>query len=112
MIDGRIPELSIKFNTRPDLPETGKKVTLQITGENGIVVRASLNRKTLKKQVEKMDSFNEWVGVLSGRMSQIGEDGIIELEGAGMNVFEKKSKPPADKKPEATAETVAKQIAS
>lgn len=49
MISGRIPELTVKFDTRPDCPETGKKVTLQISGENGITVRATLNRKTLKK---------------------------------------------------------------
>ncbi len=92
MIEGRIPELSIKFETRPDLRSTGKKVTLQVTGENGIAVRASINRKTLKKQVEKMDSFEQWVGVLSGKMQGIADDGVIELEGAGMNVFERKSK--------------------
>ncbi len=89
---GRIPELSIKFETRPDLRSTGKKVTLQVTGENGIAVRASINRKTLKKQVEKMDSFEQWIGVLSGKMQGIADDGVIELEGAGMNVFERKSK--------------------
>ncbi len=92
MIEGRIPELSIKFETRPDLPETGKKVTLQVTGENRIAVRASINRKTLKKQVEKMDSFEQWVGVLSGKMQSIADDGVIELEGAGMNIFERKNK--------------------
>jgi len=106
MIEGRIPELSIKFETRPDLPETGKKVTLQVTGENGIAVRASINRKTLKKQVEKMDSFEQWVGVLSGKMQSVADDGVIELEGAGMNVFERKSKekpPAADNQKETVA---------
>jgi len=92
MISGRIPELTVKFDTRPDCPETGKKVTIQIVGENGITVRATLNRKTLKKQVEKMDSFEQWVGALSGKMSKIGDDGVIELEGVGLTVFEKKTK--------------------
>jgi len=92
MLSGRIPELTVKFDTRPDCPETGKKVTLQISGENGITVRATLNRKTLKKQVEKMDSLEQWVGALSGKMSKIADDGVIELEGVGLTVFEKKTK--------------------
>ncbi len=57
MINGRQPEMTVKFNERPNVPAQGKKVTLQVTGENGIVVKAELNRKTLAKQVEKMDSF-------------------------------------------------------
>ena len=93
MINGRAPELTVKFSARPELPETGKKVTLQINSDNGISVRATLNRKTLKKQVDKMDSFEEWVGALSGQMSGIADDGVIELEGAGLQVFEKKNKP-------------------
>jgi hypothetical protein len=39
-----------------------------------------------------MDSFEEWVAALSGKMVAIAPDGVIELEGAGINVFEKKGK--------------------
>lgn len=92
MINGRQPEMTVKFTQRPDVPAQGKKVTLQVTGENGIVVKAELNRKTLKKQVEKMDSFADWVGALSGKIAKISPDGVIELESAGVNVFEKKPK--------------------
>ncbi len=53
-------------------------------------MRATLNRKTLKKQVEKMDAFADWVAALSGKVARIGSDGVIELEGAGVTVFEKK----------------------
>ncbi|MDJ0717856.1 MAG: hypothetical protein QNJ54_27155 [Prochloraceae cyanobacterium] len=105
MINGRAPELTVKFSTRPELPETGKKVTLQVNSDNGISVRATLNRKTLKKQVDKMDSFEEWVGALSGQMSGLGDDGVIELVGAGLQVFEKKSKPKdTDKEEQKTKE--------
>ncbi|MGH2416237.1 MAG: hypothetical protein ACRDEA_21610, partial [Microcystaceae cyanobacterium] len=58
----------------------------------GITVRASLNRKTLKKQVEKMDSFADWVAALSGKVARISSDGVIELEAAGVTVFEKKGR--------------------
>jgi hypothetical protein len=92
MVKGRIPEITIKFNQRIELPNEGKKVSIEVEGENQIRVRAMLNRKTLKKQVAKMDEFEEWVGALSGKITQVLPDGVIELEGAGLQVFEKKKK--------------------
>ena len=41
MITGRIPEITIKFNSKPDLPTEGKKVTLEIQGENNVTVTFS-----------------------------------------------------------------------
>jgi hypothetical protein len=92
MIAGKNPEITIKFTTRPDLPSQSKKVMLQVTGENGVVVKAELNRKTLQKQIEKMDSYADWVAVLSGKIAQVTPEGSVELESAGINVFEKKQK--------------------
>ena len=92
MLEGKVPELIIKFSQKPEIPSEGKTVTLQIKGENGISVRATLSRKNLSKQIEKMDSFEEWVAALSGKMVAIAPDGVVELEGAGINVFEKKGK--------------------
>ncbi len=98
MITGRKPEITVKFNERPDIPEQGKKVTLLVKEENGVVVKAPMNRKTLKKQVEKMDSFTDWVAALSGKIASVSPEGVIELEAAGVNVFEKKQKvaPPSE----------------
>ena len=53
MIQGRIPEVTIKFNSKPDLPTEGKKVTLEIQGENNVTVKAEVNRKTLKKRTAR-----------------------------------------------------------
>ena len=92
MLEGKVPEVTIKFSQKPEIPSEGKTVTLQIKGENGISVRAEIARKNLSKQIEKMESFEEWVAALSGKMVEIAPDGVIELEGAGINVFEKKSK--------------------
>ena len=94
MIQGRTPEISIKFSEKPELPTEGKKVTLEIQGENNVIVKAEVNRKTLKKQVAKMDEFEDWVGALSGKIAQITTEGVIEIEGAGLQVFEKKKKEP------------------
>ena len=98
MITGRTPEITVKFNERPDIPEQGKKVILLVKEENGVVVKAEMNRKTLKKQVEKMDSFADWVAALSGKIASVSPEGVIELEAAGVNVFEKKQKvaPPSE----------------
>ena len=94
MIQGRIPEITIKFNEKPELPTEGKKVTLEVQGENNVTVKAELNRKTLKKQVAKMDEFEDWIAALSGKIQSISAEGVIELEGAGLQVFEKKKKEP------------------
>ena len=102
MIIGRIPEITIKFTEKPDLPTEGKKVTLEIKGENNIIVKAEVNRKTLKKQVAKMDEYSEWVGALSGKIKSISPSGVISVESAGVNVFEKKKKEPLPDK-ESTA---------
>ena len=103
MLNGKQAEITVKFTERPDLPEQGKKVTLQITGENGIVVKAEVNRKTLAKQVQKMDTFAEWVAALSGKISEITTDGMVILEGGNVQVFEKKQKvKPEDKQSQKT----------
>ena len=104
MVQGRIPEIAIRFYQRPELPVQGKKVVLEIQGENNVIVKAEVNRKTLKRQVAGIDEYENWVGVVSGKIAQITADGEIELENAGVRIFEKKKKEP---KPEAEAELVA-----
>ena len=92
MITGRKPEITVKFTERPNVPEQGKKVVLQVKEESGVVVKAEINRKTLKRQVEKMDSFADWIAALSGKIASVSPEGVIELEAASVNVFEKKQK--------------------
>ena len=41
-----------------------------------------------------MDDYFDWVGALWGKIAQITTDGVIEIEGAGLQVFEKKKKAP------------------
>ncbi len=94
MITGRIPEITIKFSEKPNLPTEGKKVTVEIQAENNITIKAEVNRKTLKKQVAKMDEYDDWVGALSGKIKSISANGVVEVEGAGIQVFEKKKKEP------------------
>ena len=92
MIQGKTPEITIKFNSLPDLPTEGKKVTLEILSENNLKIKAELNRKTLKKQIAKMEEYENWVGAMSGKIKSIAPGGIVELESAGIQVFEVKAK--------------------
>ena len=103
MINGRIPELTIKFTERPqNIPTEGKKATIEIKGENDIAVKAEVNRKSLKKVVTKMDTWENWVAALSGKMQSISAEGVVELVDAGINIFEIKQKEPKPA-PESTA---------
>ena len=62
MINGRIPELTIKFTERlQNIPTEGKKVTIEVKGENDIAIKAQVNRKSLKKVVTKIDTWENWV---------------------------------------------------
>ncbi len=103
MINGKQPEITVKFTERPELPEQGKKVELQVTGENGIVVKGELNRKTLAKQVQKIDNFDDWIGAFSGTISEITSEGVIILERGSVQIFERKKKvKPEEKEPKKT----------
>ncbi len=98
MINGKQPEITVKFTERPEVPEQGKKVELQITGENGIVIKGELNRKTLAKQVQKIDNFEDWIGAFSGIISEITSEGVVILERGSVQIFERKKKvKPEDK---------------
>jgi hypothetical protein len=39
-----------------------------------------------------MDTFTDWIAALSGKITGLDPKGVIELEGAGVVVFEKKPK--------------------
>ena len=92
MIQGKTPEITIKFSSLPELPTEGKKVTVEILSENNLKIKAELNRKTLKKQVSKMEEYENWIGAMSGKIKTIAPGGIVELESAGIQVFEVKAK--------------------
>ena len=50
-----------------------------------------------------MDEFEDWVGALSGKIKSVSADGVIELESAGLQVFEKKKKEEAKPDKQSTA---------
>ena len=49
-----------------------------------------------------MDTWENWVAALSGKMQSISADGVVELVDAGINIFEIKQKEPKPA-PESTA---------
>ena len=50
-----------------------------------------------------MDEFEEWIAALSGKIKSISPEGLVELEGAGLQVFERKKKEETKPKEESTA---------
>ncbi len=106
MINGKQAEITVKFTERPELPEQGKKVELQVTGENGIIVKGELNRKTLAKQVQKIDNFEEWIGAFSGTISEITDQGVVILERGSVQIFERKKKVKQEEKEKKATDSV------
>lgn len=95
LIQGKIPEITIKFSQKPICSTEGKKVTLKICAENNIIIKATLNGKSLRKAVAKMDEYEEWVASISGQIAHLSGN-ILTLESAGIQVFEKKKKPTSE----------------
>ena len=50
-----------------------------------------------------MDEYEDWVGSLSGKIKSISANGVVEVEGAGIQVFEKKKKEEAKPDNQSTA---------
>ena len=89
-VSGRV-EVSIKFNEKPGstLAEDGK-VYIEIEC-NGKTIRAGLKPKSWRKAAALMDQYPLWVACVSGKMAAMDASGM-ELEGAGIQVFEKQAK--------------------
>ena len=54
-----------------------------------------------------MDSFESWLAALSGKVTEISPDGVVILEGANVQVFERKQKTNSEEKETQKAEFVA-----
>lgn len=92
MLKSRTPEITIKFEELPELPTEGKRAVLRIQSECGIKLAADLNRKNAAKQIKKTGEFEAWIGIISGKVSGFEADGTILIEGAGLQIMEKKMK--------------------
>ena len=95
MIIGRIPEITIKFTEKPPLPTEGKKVTLEIQAENNVTV-ACRSQPQNPEKTGGVRWMNMKIGLVRnrGKIIRVSADGVISVEAAGVNVFEKKKKEP------------------
>lgn len=91
-------EITIKFSGGfPQAsPAPNKKVEVNITDQNGVNFSVLLNAKSWRKAEANSQAFADWVGAISGKLGQ-SEKGFI-IEGAGIQLFEKKAKPPKEDK--------------
>ena len=74
-----------------------KKVEVNITDQNGVNFSVLLNAKSWRKAESNAQAFAEWVGAISGKLGQ-ASDGGFTIEGAGIQLFEKKPKEPKEEK--------------
>ena len=87
-------EIALKFSTIPqvrDIPNG--RVEFDLTAPNGVVFTANIKRKTWKKSEASMRELEHWVASVGGKLGNPTSSGF-ELEGAGLQVYEKKPKPP------------------
>ncbi len=87
-------EITLKFNTIPEvrtLPKSRVKFYLKAT--NGVVFTVNIKGKSWRKAEASMKEFPEWVAMVGGKLGAPTSNGF-EVEGAGLQVFEKKPKEP------------------
>lgn len=93
-------EVTIKFTG--GLPEAkpapSKKVEVNIADQNGVIFSVLLNAKSWRKAESNTQAFADWVGAISGKLGQPTNNGFT-VEGAGIQIFEKKSKEPKEAQP-------------
>ena len=78
-------------------PAPNKKVEVNITDQNGVNFSVLLNAKSWRKAESNAQAFAGWVGAISGKLGQ-ASDGGFTIEGAGIQLFEKKPKAPKEEK--------------
>lgn len=85
-------EVTLKFSELPQVAVSrdNKKVKAVIRDQNGNTFTILLNIKSWRKAEANAESFNEWAGVISGKMGQRMADGSFEVLDAGVQLFEKK----------------------
>ena len=93
MTEARV-EVALKFNDIPEAREIDNgRVELKLTAANSTVFTVTLKGKAWRKAEKMMNEFPEWTANASGKLGAKTDDGF-ELEGAGLQVFEKKPKEP------------------
>jgi hypothetical protein len=84
-------ELTIKINELPK-PRTVENGWQHFNLDcDGRIVSVTVKPKVWKKLIEAQANFPMWVAAISGQMGKTTPDGFV-LDGASVQVFEKKAK--------------------
>ncbi|MGK7872373.1 MAG: hypothetical protein AB4426_03375 [Xenococcaceae cyanobacterium] len=98
-------EITLKFNTIPEVRTLPKsRVEFYLLAPNGVVFTVNIKGKAWRKAEASMKEFPEWVAMVGGKLGNPTSNGF-EIEGAGLQVFEKKPKEP--KQTEENSEAIA-----
>ncbi len=97
MTDARA-EITLKFNTIPEVRELPKgRVEFYLKATNGVVFTVNIKGKSWRKAEASMKEFPSFVAMVGGKLGAPTSNGF-ELEGAGLQVFEKKPSEPKEPK--------------
>ncbi len=97
MTDARA-EITLKFNTIPEVRELPKsRVEFYLKAPNGVVFTVNIKGKAWRKAEASMKEFPSFVAMVGGKLGAPTSSGF-EVEGGGLQVFEKKPKEPKEPK--------------
>ncbi len=88
-------EIPLKFSgTLPTAtPIEGKKVSVEVTDQNGLTFTAQINAKSLRKAQSSVADFSDWAGMISGKLGGSTSSGLTVID-PGIQIFDKKPKEP------------------
>lgn len=99
MTEARV-DLTLKFSTVPQVREVaGGRAEFELTAANGVVFTVNIKGKSWRKAEASMQEYDNWVAAVGGKLGNPTKSGF-EVDGAGLQVYEKKPKMP---KPEDAA---------
>ena len=92
-------DIAVKLNSVPKAQELSKTKQYQLKLEyNGLRLSIKLKGKSWRKALSTVEEIEgrggQWVMSISGKVGNSGD--VTELDSAGIQVFEKKSKPEPD----------------
>ncbi len=97
MTDARA-EITLKFNTIPEVRELPKsRVEFYLKATTGVVFTVNIKGKAWRKAEASMKEFPSFVAMVGGKLGAPTSKGF-EVEGGGLQVFEKKPKEPKEPK--------------
>lgn len=93
MTEARV-DITLKFSDVPQVRELPQaRVEFDLTAPNGVVFTVKIKGKSWRKAEASMQEYDNWVAAVGGKLGNPTKSGF-EVDGAGLQVYEKKPKQP------------------